>query len=200
MKCANVRPLLEEYFEGLIVGRRADALAEHLTICAACAAELRQIERIAGALSAVPHSAPARDLVRAVSARIATLPAPRQQRLTAGWRWVGVVAAISAACLAAVSYLLPLLISEQLGASIALLGQAREASVLMRGWFAAAPDLLLALWLAVDTMWRWFVLAARAAAPTVGMYLAAEIGILAAIVLVLHSRSRRMPVRQTLLV
>ena len=200
MKCANLRPLLEQYFEGLIVGRRADALAEHLNTCAACAAELRQIERIAGALSAVPRSAPARDLVGAVSARIAALPAPRQQRLTEGWRWVGVVAAISAACLAAVSYLLPLLISEQLGASIALLGYARDASVLTRGWFAVAPNLLLALWLTLGKVWQWFALAARAAAPAVGMYLAAEIGILAAIVLVLHSRSRRMPVRQTLLI
>jgi predicted anti-sigma-YlaC factor YlaD len=200
MKCANVRPLLEECFEGLIVDRRADAVAAHLNTCAACAAELRQIERIAGALSAVPRTAPARDLVAAVSARIAALPAPRQQRLTAGWRWVGVVAAISVACLAAVSYLLPLLISERLGASIALLGQARDASVLIREWFAVAPNLLLALWLTLGKVWQWFVLAARAAAPTLGMYLAAEIGILAAIVFVLHSRSRRMLVRQTLLV
>jgi predicted anti-sigma-YlaC factor YlaD len=200
MKCANVRPLLEECFEGLIVDRRGEAIAEHLATCPACAAELRQIERIAGALAAVPPGEPTRDLVGAVSARIAALPAPRRREPMAGWRWVGVFAAISVACLAGVSYLLPLLISEQLGASIALLGQAREVSAFTRGWFAAAPDLLLALWAALGKVWQWSLLAARAAAPTVGLYLAAEIGILGAIVLILHGRSRRMPARPMLLI
>ena len=200
MNCANVRELLEEYFEGLIADRRAEAVAEHLNTCAACAAELRQIERIAGALSAAPRVAPSHDLLRSISAAIAELPAPGQGRMVAGWRWVGMVAAASIACLAMVSYLLPLLVTDQLASSISLLGQAKDISALVREWFAAGPKLLLALWLALGKVWEWFSLAARAAAPTVGVYLAAEIGILAAIVLVLHSRSRRMPVRQTLLI
>jgi predicted anti-sigma-YlaC factor YlaD len=199
MKCANVRPMLEEYFEGLIADRRADAVAAHLNTCAACAGELRQIELVAGALATVPRAAPAGNLPTAISLRIAGLPALRQQRVVTGWRWVGVIATISVVCLSVVSYLLPVLVSEELASSVAMLGQIREVSVLVHNWFAAAPDLLAALWLTLGKVWWWFTLAARAAAPTIGVYLAAEIGILVAVVLVLDSRSRRMPVRQTLL-
>jgi predicted anti-sigma-YlaC factor YlaD len=200
MKCADVRPLLEEYFEGVIFGRRAEAIAEHLAACAACAAELHQVERIAGALETIPRVAPAENLLRSISARIAELPAPRQRRLAAGWRWLGVVAAISVACLALVSFVLPLLVSDKLASGILLLGQLRDVSALVREWFAAAPDLLLALWLALGKVWQWSALTARAVAPTIGLYLAAEIGILCAIVFVVHARRRGTPARQMLLV
>jgi predicted anti-sigma-YlaC factor YlaD len=200
MNCAHVRPLLEEYFEGVIVGRRANQIAGHLQRCAACAGELRQIELVAGALATVPRAAPAGSLPGIISLRIAELPALRQRRVATGWRWVGLVAAISVVCLWVVSYLLPVLVSEELTPSVSTLGRMRELSVLVHTWFAAAPELLAALWLALGKVWWWFTLAARAAAPTIGIYLTAEIGILVAIVLVLHSRGRRMPVRQTLLI
>jgi hypothetical protein len=73
-------------------------------------------------------------------------------------------------------------------------------SALVREWFAAAPDLLLALWLALGKVWQWSALTARAVAPTIGLYLAAEIGILCAIVFVVHARRRGTPARQMLLV
>lgn len=200
MNCANVRSLLEEYFEGVIVGRRADQIADHLATCAACTGDLHQIELVAGALATVPRAAPTGNLAAAISLRIAGLPAPRQRRVATGWRWVGVIATISVVCLSVVSYLLPVLVSEELASSVSMLGQLREVSVLVHNWFAAAPEVLVALWLTLGKVWWWFTLAARAAAPTIGAYFAAEIGILVAIVLVLHSRSRRMPVRQTLLI
>ncbi|MFB3882141.1 MAG: anti-sigma factor [Armatimonadota bacterium] len=200
MNCANVRPLLDDYFEGLIPGRQAERIAEHLATCAACASELCQLELVAGALATVPRAAPPGDLPRAISLRIAGLPAPRQLRVATGWRWVGVIALASALCLSALGYLLPVLISEEAASGIAVLGQMREASVVMHSWFAAAPGLLAALWVTFGQIWLGFSLAARAAAPTLGFYFALEVGILAVTVFVIHSRSRRMPVRQTLLV
>jgi anti-sigma factor RsiW len=200
MNCADVRSLLEEYFEGLVVDRRADAIAKHLATCPGCAFELHQIERVAGALAVVPQAEPAEDLLRTISARIAALPAPRQGRVAVGWRWVGVMAAVVLAFLTVVSYLLPVLISESAASGIAVIGPVREASVMVHEWFAAAPDLLFALWLALGKVWQWFALAARAAAPTLGMYLIAEIGILWAIVFVVQTRSGQTPARQALVI
>ncbi|MFB3882096.1 MAG: anti-sigma factor [Armatimonadota bacterium] len=188
MKCANVRLSLEEYFEGLTAGRRAAAIAEHVAGCAACAAELRQIERVAAALAVVREAQPPREMLRAVSVRIASLPAPAQRRIVAGWRRVGLIAAAFVAVLGAMSYVAPILISESLASTTLPIGWLGEASFFLRHWFAAAPGVLVAFWTAAEKVWQWFALTVRATAPTLGLYIVAELGILAAVVFVARSR------------
>jgi predicted anti-sigma-YlaC factor YlaD len=206
MDCSRVQPLLEEYFEGTLGEGRLPApypaalVADHLATCARCAAELHQIARMVAAFEAIPQVVPSRELLAAITSRVAKLPAPRERRTASGWRWVAVTAAISMAALGAISYLLPLLITERLAADIAALGKLENAAILIREWFAAAPAILLALWVTLGKLWQWFALTARAVAPTVGAYLAVEVGILCAIVFVLHARGRRTPARQTLLI
>ncbi len=200
MDCAHVQTLLEEYFEGVLDPAATEQVADHLAGCARCAAELRQIERMVAAFEAIPQAIADQKLLAAITSRVAELPAPRDHRLTTGWRWVAVTAAISMAILGAISYLLPLLISERLAADIIALGRLERAAILVRDWFEIAPVMLLAVWTALGKVLSWFALTAKAVAPTFGLYLAAELGILSAIVFVFHARGRRTPARQTLLI
>ncbi len=200
MNCSRVQALLEEYFEGTLAPASTELVADHLAGCARCAAELRQIERVVAAFEALPQTIPSEKLLTAITSRVAELPVPRERRIASGWRWVAVTAAISMAALGAVSYLLPLLITERLAADIVALGQLERAAILIRDWFAVAPAMLLAVWAMLGKIIEWFALTARAVAPTLGLYLAAELGILSAIVFVFHARGRRTPARQTLLI
>ena len=200
MNCSRVQILLEEYFEGMLAPASAHLVADHLAGCARCAAELRQIERVVAAFEALPQTIPGEKLLTAIASRVAESPAPRERRIASGWRWVAVTAAISMAALGAVSYLLPLLITERLAADIVALGRLERAAILIRDWFAVAPAMLLAVWATLGKILEWFALTARAVAPTLGLYLAAELGILSAIVFVFHARGRRTPARQTLLI
>jgi len=200
MDCSHVRPLLDEYFEGTLPPRPAAEVHSHLSTCPHCAAELRQIEMISAALAAVPRVAPAADLLRSISLRTAELPAPAARRTAAGWRWLAVIAALSVAGLGLVSYILPLLISEGLASQPSLARSAENAAVVVQSWFGAGPGILVALWGALGDFAQACGLAARAIAPTLGIYAAAEIGILMALVLVLHASRRKQPARQMMLV
>ncbi len=113
---------------------------------------------------------------------------------------VGVIASIFIICFGVVSYVAPLLIPGKLTAGIALLGRLTEASVFVRDWFAVAPEVLRAFWFVLGRMWGWLALIARAVAPMLGIYLAAEIAALAAIVYILQNRGRRTPARLTVLI
>ncbi|HUU53318.1 MAG TPA: zf-HC2 domain-containing protein [Armatimonadota bacterium] len=200
MDCSHVRPLLDEYFEGVLPERRETEVAGHIAACPDCAAELRQIEMVAAALEAVPRVAPAAHLLRTISLRAAELPAPAARRTAAGWRWLALVAAVSMAALALVSYLLPLLVSEGLASEVPLARYAEDGAVVLRSWLTAAPGVLVALWTELAAVSRGCVLAVRAAAPTLGLYAAAEIGILMALVLVLHASRRKRRAPQIMLV
>lgn len=200
MNCSRVRPLLEEYFEGVLPELSAAQVRSHLDTCPHCASELQQIQKIASALEAVPRVAPAADLLESISRRAAELPAPAARRTSVGWRWLAVVASLFIAGLALASYLLPLLISEGLAADFSLARSVENSAVVIQSWFGAAPGILVALWGTLSDLALGCGIAARAVAPTLGIYAAAEVGILLALVLVLHASRRRRPVHQTLLV
>ena len=200
MDCSHVRPLLDEYFEGTLPPHPTAEVHSHLSTCPHCAAELRQIEMISAALEAVPRVAPAADLLRSISLRTAALPAPAARRTAAGWRWLAVIASLSIAGLGLVSYILPLLISEGLASHVSLAAGIESASVVVQSWFGAVPGILVALWGTLADLALGCGLAARAVAPTLALYAAAELGILMALILVLHASRRRTLAHQTLLI
>jgi len=200
MDCSRVRRLLEEHFEGVLPSNTAADVRSHLSTCPHCASELQQIQRIAVALEAVPRVAPAADLLQSISLRTAQLPAPATRRTSAGWRWLAVVAALSVTTLWLASYLLPLLISEGLASNVSLARFIENTAVVLQSWFGAVPGILVALWGRMSGLALGCGIAARAVAPTLGIYAAAEIGILLALVLVLHASRRKSQVHQTLLV
>jgi anti-sigma factor RsiW len=200
MDCSHVRPLLDEYFEGALPARPAAEVRSHLATCPHCAAELRQIEMISAALEAVPRVAPAADLLRSISLRTAEMPAPAARRTAAGWRWLAVIAALFMAGLGLATYLLPLLISEGLASNVSLARCAENAAIVVQSWLGAAPGIVVALWGEMADLARGCSLAARAVAPTLGLYAAAEVGILMALVLVLQASRRKRPARQTMLI
>lgn len=200
MDCSHVRPLLDEYFEGTLPSRPAAEVHSHLSACPHCAAELRQVQMIAAALEAVPRVAPAADLLKAISLRAAELPAPAARRTAAGWRWLAVIAALSVASLGLVSYILPLLISEGLASQTSLARSAEKAAVVIQSWLGAGPGIVVALWGTLADLAQGCGFAARAVAPTLGIYAAAEVGILMALVLVLQASRRKRPARQMMLI
>lgn len=200
MDCSRVRPLLDEYFEGILPSHPAAEVRSHLSTCPHCAAELRQIEMISAALEAVPRVAPAADLLRSISLRTAELPAPAARRTASGWRWLAAVAALFIAGLGLATYLLPLLISEGLASNVSLARGVENAAVVAQSWFGAAPSVLVALWGEMADLAQGCSLAARAVAPTLGLYAAAEVGILMALVLVLQASRRKTLARQMMLV
>ncbi len=71
---------------------------------------------------------------------------------------------------------------------------------MLRSWFAAAPDVIAALWREAADLSQGCRVAALAVAPALGLWAAAEIGILAALVFVLQAGRRKRPARQMLLV
>ena len=201
MDCSRVRDMLEECFEGTLPNRKEEAMAEHLAGCQACAAELRQIERIAAALTAVPRAVPGGELLRTISARLAELPTPAARRaLVRGWRRLGALAAACVAILAAVRYVVPLLWPEKpmLLGSLVVSAKAGVADVIE--WIAGTARASVVLWEALREIGESLAVAGKAAAPTLGLYVAAELGILLAIVIVFHLGRSRIQARLTLLV
>ncbi len=191
MDCTRTQALLEEYFEGTLSARRAEAVAAHISGCQACAAELGQIEKVAAALAAVPKALPDAHMPARIAERVADLRAPDVQRRASGWRWLGVTAAGSLAGLSAVAYALPLVISQGLAANAPVLSAFLDTALVVQSWLGAAGTVLGALWYESLKLGRGLSLAFGAAAPTLGTYAAAEIGILAAVFFVLQVSRRR---------
>ncbi len=199
--CRSVREALEEYFEGVLPARRCEQVASHLASCPACAAELRQIEKMAAALEAAPRVVPAEDLVRLVSMRVAELPAPGQRRaLVLGFRRVGVLAACLLGLLAGVSYLLRSVLSQNevlLGPTVIW---AKGSMSQLIDWLVAVASLGASIWQAAVDIGGALLLAAKASLPAVGLYAAGEIGILLALILVFHLGRRKTLAQHTLLI
>jgi predicted anti-sigma-YlaC factor YlaD len=199
MDCQRVRDVLEEYFEGTLPTRRHEAVSAHVAMCESCAAELTQIERMTAALEAAPRVLPSEDLLRSISARLAEMPQPGWKRTVAsGWRRLGVVAVALAAVLAVASYLIDLALAR----SQTLLGSAviwAKGEIAQLGdWIVAATSLATAVWRAAEDLGGALWLAAKGSAPTLGIYVVAEIGILLAVILVLSHGRRKTLARQTL--
>lgn len=190
LSCARTRDLLEAYFEGVLSPRRAHEVAAHLRACPACARELAQLERIAAALAAVPPGRPTADLARRISAQVAALPTPVSRRpLVAGWpRAAGWVAAC-VLVLAVWRYLVPAVFAEQV-ASLLRLGWVKAAAVGVVELVARAPDTVRDMLVRGQLGAEALGLTASLLAPTIGLYAAAEVGIIVAIVL-LGRRARR---------
>lgn len=190
LSCARTRGLLEAYFEGVLSPRRAHEVAAHLGACPACARELLQLERIAAALAAVPPGRPTGDLVGRISAQIAALPAPANRRaLIGGWRRVAGWVAACVVVLAAWRYLVPTVFAEQV-ASLLRLGWVKAAAVGMVELVARAPDTVREMLVRGQLGAEALGLTASLLAPTIGLYAAAEVGVIVAIVLI-GRRARR---------
>lgn len=190
MNCSRARDLLEAYAEGLLPVRRSAALTAHLRSCQGCAGELAQIEKVTAALSAVPRSEPSLELARRISARLSALPSPASRRgLVAGWRRLEVLAAACVAVLACWRYAVPLLIARETQ-TFPLVGWIKLGAASFVHWLAEYPHALHDLAIRVQTGADALGLTATMLAPTIGLYAAAEIGIIAAVVLIAH-RARR---------
>ncbi len=196
--CARVQELLEAYYEGALSPRETAMVAAHLRECPACSQELAQIEKIGSALSALPEMEPEADLVRQISAKVAALPAPMSgRRLVAGWRRVEVVAAVSIAVLAMWRYVFPLLLSKEAGApAVRWFSHALVFAVARMDTFSIA---LQNLWVALQGTSDALGVAAAKAAPVLGMYAVAELGMIAAVVMVSQLAHRPRPASLTML-
>ena len=191
MNCAQARKLLEEHFEGTLAEPLSRQLAAHLDECAPCAAELLQIGTIASALAAVPHAVPSADLMHAISARVRELPSPAEDYTLAG-RWHK-LAVTAASCLAVFGVTLLLLHLMWQGSASPLhpfLAWIGARAGFLTDWLASASLLLVAFYEVALGIGDALRLAGAAVAPTVGLYAAAEIGVLLGLILLFH-RSRK---------
>lgn len=202
MNCSQVRSLLEEYFEGSLPAWQAEAVSNHVDSCAHCRAELVQIERLVTALEAVPVAAPSDQLLVRITTQVATLPLPGTQRSPwlQRWRWAAAAAGAGMATVGAAIVVVAASVWMGLGSYLPGATWVTSGITLLDHWV----DTIL-LTLGVVAGWALDVLqllevASRAAAPTIGAYVAAEIGILLAIVLVVSLGRRREAVRPMVLV
>jgi len=189
--CRKIRDLLEAYFEGALPEVQERLVADHLWQCSRCAAELAQIQRLTVALDTLPQVEPARELLAAISARLATLPTPVERKVSVGWRRFGLVAAISMALTVVALYglglIAPALLVGVRPAATWLAGTLHHLYVWADGWqraWVAAATAAHALWPALRAL-------AIAAAPVLLGYAAAEVACLAAAAWVIRTRRRR---------
>lgn len=89
MKCPEVSPLVPRFFDGELEGRQMRVVALHVTRCADCEQELRQLEAVQSLLGAqVAEQVDAIDMSRiwaGVAKRIET-PVPSWRERLAAWR------------------------------------------------------------------------------------------------------------------
>lgn len=89
MKCPEISPLVPRFFDGELEGREMRSVALHVTRCADCERELRQLESLQSLFGAqVAEQVDAIDMSRiwtAVAGRIET-PAPSWRERLAAWR------------------------------------------------------------------------------------------------------------------
>ena len=192
MDCSRARELLEEYFEGTLPPRRREEVSAHVSVCAGCAEELAQIEKVATALAAAPPVEPSVEVLRAIARRAATLPAPGARRvLVSGWRRVAVLGAACVAVLAVSSYGFPLAwpkIAAALTPAMAWLG--KEAALTL-AWLGPKLEAIRVLFGAADGLAGPLGTVATAMGPTVGLYAAGELAFLVGMILLLRWGRRR---------
>ena len=201
MNCSQVRSLLEEYFEGSLPTAQSEAVAKHLESCAHCQAELVQIERLVTALEAVPAAAPSDELLGRITTQVATLPLPgtRRWQWLGRWRWAAAAAGAGTAAVGGIIGAVAVLIWLGLGSHLPGASWAAGAGPFLQDWVDTVLLALGTLAGQVIGMANVAGLATKTAAPTVGAYVAAEIGILLAIVLVARLSHRREAMQPTVL-
>jgi anti-sigma factor RsiW len=192
--CAKARDLLEHYYEDVLPRRQGEMVADHLRRCPACRAELAQIRRVAALLEGLPAAEPGADLLRSISHAVAAAPSPVElRREFAGWRRLGLLTACATAALALLNYAVRPLIQQHtylphpvyaFGHKLAALVSAMGGSLLdaARALLPAAESLLSALWFSLPRV-----------SPAVAVYVAAEVAIIFAAVVLMRRRPR--PVR-----
>lgn len=94
MNCAKVRNLLVDYSEGSLAAGKRIAIAEHLSHCDECRAELEQIDKLKAAVSSIETPEQDADFWKRFDARLSQRLADAEtegQPLLAGWRlsWQG---------------------------------------------------------------------------------------------------------------
>jgi anti-sigma factor RsiW len=192
---------LEQYFEGSLPRRRREEAAAHIAACAACAAELDQIQKMTAALEAAPRAVPREDLVKLIAARAAELPAPgRRRALTLGWHRLGALAAGVAGTLAVITYGLQMLLTRNDALLASAVVWTKGGASHISGWVVAMASSGANVWRAADGIGQGLLLATKASLPTAGIYAAVEIGILLAVILVFHLGRRNTLVQRTLLI
>ncbi len=187
MECSAARELLDEYFEGTLPALRRKDVAAHLEQCAACAAELEQIERLAVTLAGAPRVEPREELLRAITARAAELPTPGSRwALVAGWRRMAVAAAAVTAAVAGVRYGGPMVWSRlavALAPGVTWLG---KQGALALAWMGPKVE---GIGVAAGAVWE--VVAALGSAlatawPAMAWYAAGEAAVVAGMILAIH--------------
>ena len=187
--------LLEEYFEGTLSARQEGQVSAHISWCHDCAAELAHISRMVAALEAVPAAEPSPQLLHAISARVAELPAPAERRrLTVGWGKLALYAALVAVAMGVLNLALPIAWAKY--SYLATPAVAFGHRVL-----ASGGSLVSSLWEAVTalepaakTLGRAFWVILSAAAPKGLTYAIGEAALMVALVSALR-RARRRAVR-----
>ena len=192
MDCSRARELLEEYFEGTLPTRRREEVSAHVSVCAGCAEELAQIQKVACALSAAPLVEPSVEVLRAITRRAATLPAPATRRaLVSGWRRVAVLAAACVAVLAGSRYGFPLAwpkIAAALTPAVAWLGKGTASAL---AWLEPTFGAIGVVLEAAGALAEPLRTVATAMGPTVGLYAAGELALLVGMILLLRWGRRR---------
>jgi len=196
MDCSTARELLEEYFEGTLPTRRREEVSAHVSVCAGCAEELAQIQKVATALSAAPLAEPSVDVLRAITRRAATLPAPGARRaLVRGWRQVAVLAAACVAVLAGSGYGFTLAwpkIAAALTPAVAWLG---KGIALALAWLEPTFEVIGVVFEAASALAEPLRTVATAMGPTVGFYAAGELALLFGMILLFRWGRRRVRAR-----
>jgi len=192
MDCSTARELLEEYFEGTLPTRRREEVSAHVSVCAGCAEELAQIQKVATALAAAPVIEPSVEVLRAITRRAAALPAPGVRRvLVSGWRQVAVLAAACVAVLAGSRYAFPLAwpkIAAALTPAVAWLG---KGAALVLAWLEPTFEAIRVLFEAAGALAEPLRTVATAMGPTVGFYAAGELALLFGMILLFRWGRRR---------
>jgi len=201
MNCSQVQSLLEEYFEGSLPAQQSEAVAKHVESCVHCQAEFVQIERMVTALEAVPIAAPSDELLRSISVGVAALPVPGARRAAwrARWRWALAAAGAGMAAASAAIVVVAGLVWLGLGSHLPGAAWVTSATTFLSNW---VDTVLLTLGVVAGwtlDMLRLLVPASEAMAPTIGVYVAAEVGILLAIVIVARLGHRRGAMQPTVL-
>lgn len=107
MQCTDIKARLADYSVGLLNEREREAIAQHLTECASCAAELRALERVDRVLNAVESEEPPAHLWQTIRARIEAEPQRARIPFWQNWFTIPRLAlggAAVAAVLVAVAY------------------------------------------------------------------------------------------------
>ena len=193
--CARVQMLLEEYFEGTLPAREEGQVSAHISWCHVCAGELAQIAKIAAALEAVPLAEPSPELLRAISSRVAELPAPAERRrVFAGWGRLALYGAGLVVVLAGLSLLLPIAWGKYSYLATPVVAFGHRALAVGGFLVSSLYDAIIALGPAAKALGHVLRLSVPTVAPVVAIHVLGEVALMILVILACR-RFRRRPVQ-----